>query len=318
MIGFDSPDPRDKIYAVPGLARESDRDAIPIDYGSGIEQLYIDVIWHIISTERNLEIIGSLTTSAGPYRLGSPNFSPDGYDARIIISNPLSRGHHASGDVPLNVQFTHMHEGDTNILDAEGIMFNTISTIEQKVDSKTAGSLALECLKKKIPPTDPRHHLGRRGSIWRTCIADRGERGEAPASTDFLTMHEVLTGLHTEIPSDFEASVPSHLTLPNSRVERFVKPFKENMKHATSDRKLFATDTGFIGLYPNNAEVGDLVVVLFGGHVPYVLREKGKDYKLCVLIREAFVHSIMCGELVKLCLQKPGSETLPSQMFPIV
>ena len=217
------------------------------------------------------------------------------------------------------MQFTHIHEGDINILDAEGIMFDTISTIVQKVDIKPVGSLALEFLKKKkIPPTDSRHHLGRRGSIWRTCIADRGERGEALASTDFLTMHEILTGLHTEIPSDFEASVPSHLTLPNSRVERFVKPFKENMKYATSDRKLFATDTGFIGLCPNNAEVGDLVVVLFGGHVPYVLREKDKDYKLYVLIGEAFVHSIMCGELVKLRLQKPGSETLQSQMFPIV
>jgi hypothetical protein len=40
---------------------------------------------------------------------------------------------------------------------------------------------------------------------------------------------------------------------------------------------------------------GDLVVVLFGGRVPFVLRQQGKRY---TLIGECYIHDVMDGEAI--------------------
>jgi len=47
---------------------------------------------------------------------------------------------------------------------------------------------------------------------------------------------------------------------------------------------------------PAQAELSDVVYVIAGAPVPYLLRRKG-DYYL--LIGKYFVHSIMCGEAVE-------------------
>jgi hypothetical protein len=61
-------------------------------------------------------------------------------------------------------------------------------------------------------------------------------------------------------------------------------------------RSFFATDNGYMGLGPNALEVGDVVCVLFGGNVPFILRPKNGVYQL---VGEAYVHGIMEGEAIK-------------------
>jgi hypothetical protein len=52
-------------------------------------------------------------------------------------------------------------------------------------------------------------------------------------------------------------------------------------------RRLFLTHLGYFGLGPEHLKVGDLVTVLPGGKVPYILRQHGDNYSL---IGEGFVH----------------------------
>jgi hypothetical protein len=47
-----------------------------------------------------------------------------------------------------------------------------------------------------------------------------------------------------------------------------------DIKRMTFGRRLIQTREGLIGLGPGSVIVGDLVCMLFGGHVLYVLREK--------------------------------------------
>ncbi|KAI3319778.1 hypothetical protein HD806DRAFT_507983 [Xylariaceae sp. AK1471] len=73
-------------------------------------------------------------------------------------------------------------------------------------------------------------------------------------------------------------------------------------------RKLFLTDTGYVGLGPYQMEVGDAIVVIPGGSVPHVLRQKGASYLTdpgyssqtmpCSYIGEAYCDGIMDGKLV--------------------
>lgn len=62
-----------------------------------------------------------------------------------------------------------------------------------------------------------------------------------------------------------------------------------------TNRRLFITDNGYIGLASIRARIGDQVCVLYGCSVPVVLREEDG----CVeLIGEAYCHGLMDGRAV--------------------
>lgn len=66
---------------------------------------------------------------------------------------------------------------------------------------------------------------------------------------------------------------------------------------AVEGRAFFVTREGFMGLGPADARVGDKVCVLWGGHVPFVLREmEGEGPSHHVVIGESYVHGFMHGE----------------------
>ncbi|KAH8587866.1 heterokaryon incompatibility protein-domain-containing protein [Bisporella sp. PMI_857] len=62
------------------------------------------------------------------------------------------------------------------------------------------------------------------------------------------------------------------------------------------ERRPFVTMKGFVGLAPKHAEEGDVIVIFPGARFPYVLR-RCDDGKY-VLVGETFVYGIMYGELV--------------------
>jgi hypothetical protein len=61
-------------------------------------------------------------------------------------------------------------------------------------------------------------------------------------------------------------------------------------------RCFFWTQERDFGLGPQCMRAGDIVVVLYGGQMPFVLRPKGDKY---LFLGEAYVDSIMHGELMK-------------------
>jgi len=52
-------------------------------------------------------------------------------------------------------------------------------------------------------------------------------------------------------------------------------------------RRVFITSDGFIGIGPFAMEEGDMVVILFRGAVPYILRPRGVQY---LLVGECYVY----------------------------
>jgi len=68
---------------------------------------------------------------------------------------------------------------------------------------------------------------------------------------------------------------------------------KENcnvIDRACMNRRFFVTRKGYMGLAPATAQKGDLVCILFGGNIPFILRRVGPGYEL---IGQAYVHGIM-------------------------
>lgn len=77
----------------------------------------------------------------------------------------------------------------------------------------------------------------------------------------------------------------------------------------TTRRRMFFTDTGYLGLTHRSNRVGDKVFVLLGGDMPFVLRPKGDRF----LFRgEAYVHGIMDGEALTIAHQSADPSWKPT------
>lgn len=96
-----------------------------------------------------------------------------------------------------------------------------------------------------------------------------------------------------------------------------VSSFRKAFKVVSAGRRFFISDSGLLGWAPENSEIGDAVVLLPGGKVPYVLRwvqkgikraggdevevkdnidcDPGDDCCYCIL-GDAYVQGIMFGE----------------------
>jgi hypothetical protein len=61
----------------------------------------------------------------------------------------------------------------------------------------------------------------------------------------------------------------------------------------TRGRNMFVTGTGWLGLAPHGTQQGDVIFVVVGADVPFVLRQCGEAYEI---IGEAYVEGIMHGE----------------------
>jgi hypothetical protein len=61
-------------------------------------------------------------------------------------------------------------------------------------------------------------------------------------------------------------------------------------------RRFFVSKMNYMGLAPPQAEVSDVIAVLFGCHTPFVLRRHGDCFKV---IGETHVQGIMDGEVME-------------------
>ena len=116
-------------------------------------------------------------------------------------------------------------------------------------------------------------------------------------------------------PSDVDPDT-SHLSKAESTkvlAERDeTRRVKRLIENTTMNRVFCVTEKDYIGLVPYRARVNDLIVVLFGGHTPFVLRERevpgsAETGRRWQLIGECYVHGFMDGEALDDGLYEDGT-----------
>lgn len=76
------------------------------------------------------------------------------------------------------------------------------------------------------------------------------------------------------------------------------------MLRKTTRKRMFATETGYMGIGHRSLEIGDRVYVLMGGSLPFVLRPFGGRYY--GFGGESYVHGIMDGEMLAIARAGAG------------
>ena len=93
---------------------------------------------------------------------------------------------------------------------------------------------------------------------------------------------------------------------PGSRKYRAAR-FAQGFFRRFGMRRFFIMSSGHIGIGPQTMLPGDVVAVLYGGYVPFVLRPCGEEYEL---VGECYVHGIMNGEVIRQHKEEGNEDTI--------
>jgi hypothetical protein len=318
-------DPRDKIFALMGLIPpdfgNSDERLAP-DYAVPYEEIFMRTVRFLITVTGNLDILSycdapydqtnianlmsdsifNKSVSTLSERTALPSWVPDWSRTtsasplrlRNSISVPADRQMSATDDILIykscgNTRPSLRQSTDEDALILRGILFDKIKNCSGK-----PGHIFLEgnrgpiydCLRlvKSSKVCRYKSENDRSQAFLRTLVADvvhgkRATESDAKALDDWVMLKQDHLGVE---------DLSDRIKLSANLVEA--------VSAAWNGRQFFMSEKGYMGLAPITTRAGDAVCILFGGQVPFILRERD-DFGHS-MIGECYVHGIMDGEAI--------------------
>lgn len=279
-------EPLDRIYALKSMALDV-RDLIVPRYGESAGSVYAEVTRKIIYEHKKLDVLGMCVTleDCEPGSPGRPSWAPDFHSAVAREQRPFT---------PLTMFLSGYDPYYTaTSIKCETALFPTESPSELRLEGRHVGTVTAlgfegattlqdmvirsRGLSDRLSSCSSTQKAIRSETFWRTLITNRTSENQcARAGVEghqFQAWWETLTatGSHPYV--------------------KFAEYNKAILLH-WSRRSFFTTTSGHIGLGPAATRVGDLVVLLAGAQVPFILRCKGIKFQV---VGETYVHELMDG-----------------------
>lgn len=231
----------------------------------------------------------------------SPSWIPrwDKVHTLIICTSDSETKFNACGSclLPPNagyVHSTHATKSGTGYLNLQGLVVDRISgflLIEAPLSAGSTniltiiGHLGAEFMKSQI-----------REDAKRVCWALTAGKDwyGTPVTSETRQLADFKAALYSVLSATETDNAFNQYPLPpayNKDADRF----HQSAANACKGRKLFFTDSGNLGLGPMAMQEEDILCILFGGRVPYVLRAEGEFYRL---VGECYVYDMMNGEAI--------------------
>jgi hypothetical protein len=307
---YKATDPRDKVYALLGLATEASTQDFRPDYSLDLPDVYLKVAEHCILHQGSLECFGYWETSSRDQEL--PSWVPDW---RIPgVRHPLavfSRHRSDLVDAGLDAERIYSASADQTFqknhrflilqkrkLVIEGFRIGTVVTVGLPflLDSVKCSSSDVI---RSWEPNNLEEIYGPTGETMfeafsRTIVADVAKKGR-------------LRERGYRINWNVWRTLEDYLQPPS---EPHLRTEWGSLLFATVGRSCVWSDRGFLCLAPSETQPGDWICVLLGGHVIYVLRSvEGSLY----FVGECYVHGFMDGQAMDFL----KNETCKLQKFVI-
>ncbi|KAF7937289.1 uncharacterized protein EAE98_001603 [Botrytis deweyae] len=309
-------DPRDKIYGLLGVC--SDAERFQVRYADFTEnELYHDVAIHALTKDIQILTPSIFFKSIDHESLDLPSWVPDWRKRRQ--TNELGT-YNASGSFKfkLNKVYVKINDESRNELRIHGTSFDSLAktsiTIKHPdvsyLDPHTNNNMLLELWtfvskSKRYPTSHTVFH-----AFWQTLVGSKTESGKLPCPDSFAEIISLLLDASTGQTPSLEGQTYSprqQKPLGKGRLElanlarrlpgQIFQELREAMKFVLKNRRWGITRKGYFGLFPRYAEEGDVVYVMEGCDVPYLLREVDEKNRFR-LVGECYVFGIMDGEAV--------------------
>ena len=314
---YNATDERDKVFALHGVVTNLSSISAAVDYSKSWEEVCTDVAVHELMQKRTLSILadaGICTYSKNP-ELPSwvADWSHDN-ERKTIIETGASFSADGGSQPILSTS------KDKKILTVRGFVFDTVAELNQvyvtreqiDMDPRSEAARRKKLLESKrsigscVELAKNAHQVpeGQNSEevLWRMLCCDLTPNippRRAPES--YAGGYKFLRRLHEATKED--GSYDFTHQLYNKDPEFWQKNlipgsvFVNSVQKFTTARNMCVTARGYLGRVPRGSEIGDKICILFGGSVPFVLRDNHDEY--FKFIGECYVHGIMDGEAVK-------------------
>ena len=311
--GHFSTDPRDKVFAVLGLAFDADGLLLDPDYSKSTFQVYWTLAMGMIVNRGSLEI---LSHKEDPWFTGIRSLPswvvdwsvhPRAHPLRLTFSYS---NYAAAGDSRARVRIT---TEDPNTLNAMGFQVDKIKEcgypfLRYAPQDNIAGKIYRR-IKFSDFNFDTQMYLEQdRWMQWER-IALKLESypgGEDPLDAYLHTLSGGLDLRGDRPTHDLKFFYQAYLRVwdclrekgpihCNAEVSQEICThfnwYLDAIEHVAYGRLLFTSEKGYMGLAPPSTRPGDMVCVLLGGKTPYILRPDGKRHYR--LIGDCYMHGQM-------------------------
>jgi hypothetical protein len=295
-------DPRDKVYGLLGLATGEDVGLVEADYSSSLQEMLYNLTIRFIAKRRNLDIL-SYVISGRSTQL--PSFVPDWINQTKLeryVRTIFLPFYSTSGKT-----VTEYKEVATGKLAGTGIIVDPILDLLREATLEEIFHEGRLFFKPCLSPEGLYQHTGETGdTAWWLTLCGGMEFFSRNGST---MKGQRLRGI--EDFSKFQ-QWESWFTTPQLHKESFssseILMLSSAFRRTSYGRCLISTEKGYFGWAPEWCQKGDVVAVLAGGKVPYVLRpeptsnfpEEDRDSrKHYSVVGDAYIHGIMDGEVVQ-------------------
>lgn len=258
-------DDRDKIYGLLGLAMCAYERFVEPDYTLSVEQVYERAAVQFISRTKNLSLLSHIVDRTD---ISLPSWIPDwrtqmnhdGFDAHWARMRNLSLYRASGGSV------TEIREPSPGKFSVEGVIVDAVSVVGPQLPD-----LSLDQINSTLDEWQRIAEAESEGAraktpLWRVLmndavrewdVSENGYRGKRLGGRDYsLQVQE-----WRELARRREDPRSTHFHLNNT------------LSNCTLNRSLIVSEKhGYIGLAPAELIVGDLIVVLYGGSMCYILR----------------------------------------------
>jgi hypothetical protein len=283
--GLDATDKRDIVYAALNLSNDIDLNVFRPDYNKSIFEVYRDVaVYYLDHLPYPLDVLAYCGTRTQYLEIPSETASwIPFWDGRMPLS--ILRKSYTLSDGTSHRTYDASQGYDTlepslpsssKIFQVRGLELILHGFVIDKITSRSSAAIT----------TDTERAIEIVNS-WAPMIADMLHfTGETSLDAFLATIATDLAGRKDQYRRGGKAA------WKNDRLE--IIP--ENVIYSLM-RCLALTENGYMALVSHQAQVGDIIFLLLGGSVLYVLRPKG-DHKFW-LIGECYVHGLMDGQAMK-------------------
>lgn len=327
-----STDPRDRIYGLLGMMAKDELSSgkpVVIDYRRPISVVYADAMAHIFSRGQ------------GPFFLSGvslPGFSPSPAAPMPSTGLVLPSGQpplptwvpdfsRQSGDLASRphgtIFYPPMDLGGASGVGADShngavLEDNLTLRVEGMLVGRTTrviplGSTLDECIgilpdleaiieqTKRMPCSYEPASIAklmdtwrRSQPLWRILISNKKwNSGYLPAPVAYEQQYSQL------LDTGVQDRSTRHAILDSDKSE-----FERSLQACVDKKAMFTTDSGFVGTCLLDTMVGDVIAIIFGSPIPFVLRQRypgsssGTERPVYGLVGASYVGGIMSGEMV--------------------
>ena len=327
-------DDRDKIFALMTLSERETSGFVP-DYSLSIEEVFIKFSKYHIEKTDTLDILGAVEDHSYRLKKELPSWVPDWEVHPPALALSLL-DQYSSWDASreLRNQISAVFSSDNKILIAKGITVDTVlhvsdSFLEYVPLPGTARDFVPHLKTdqaKKMMHSLSDFYMQQRYRQWeriaqknkqypasedilsafiRTVTADATLFSPGPSTTDTSTVSSTMEEVYTawckywNAASQFQGKYisTSYTSTTPPELEMAVRFMQAHHKAAYGRRFFTSKSHGYMGLCPTLTRKGDMLVVLFGGRTPFILRELGRGQ--LKFIGECYTHGLMHGEIFR-------------------